>query len=97
MCFLRTIFFHGPHAIIERSQGAYPAAEYSSQNKGKQDEDKGEKKRAGDVLRVCCQRRCQEDEGIEVKKKPDWIAERIIPLRFRLDKEEKEQDEENNL
>jgi len=48
-------------------------------------------------LRVCCKRCCQEDEGIEVKKKPDRIAEGIIPLRFRLDKEEKEKDEEKAL
>jgi hypothetical protein len=90
-------FSQGPHTIIERSQGADPAAEYSSQNNGHQDEDKGEKKRARDVLRVCCKRRCQENEGIEVKKKPDRITERIVSLRFRLDKEEKEKDEEKAL
>ena len=97
MCFPRTFFSQGPHTIIKRSQGADPAAEYPSQNNGHQDEDKGEKKRTGDILRVGCQRGCQENERVEVKKKPDRITERVVSLRFRLDKEEKEQEEEKAL
>ncbi|MCK7467578.1 MAG: hypothetical protein MZU91_05265 [Desulfosudis oleivorans] len=53
--------------------------------------DEGEIKRDGS--RMGRQERRHEDEGIEVEKEPDGIAQLVIPLRFRLDKEEKKEDE----
>jgi hypothetical protein len=97
MHFAGTAFFQGADEVMKGAERAYPAAEYSAQQNGYEDERKREEKGRRDFLSVRGEDGGNKNDGIKVQEKSDRITERIVSFGFRLHEEEKEEEKEKTL
>jgi len=84
-----------PREIVNRSQGANPSAEDAAQKNGDDNEDKRQEKPGNEKSRG--EKGGQENQGVEVEKKADGIAQGILPLRLRLEEKEEKQEQKSPL
>jgi len=84
-----------PREVVNRSQGADPPAEDPAQKDREDDEEKRQEKPGNENSRG--KEGGQEDQGVEVEKKADGIAQGILPFRLRLEEKEEKQEQKSPL
>ena len=78
-----------PHEVVQRPQGADPAAEDPAEHEGEGDGDEGQQEGCGHDMRG--EEGRDEDQGIEVEEDTDGIGDLIRPFVGRQDEKAEEE------
>ena len=84
-----TLLPERPDDVVPGSPRADPAAEHPAEEYRQDDDNEGEQEGLGNGMGR--QGVVKENERIEIQKKPHGISQFVVSLRFRLDKEEEQQ------